>query len=134
MHFMLVIASAHDLLSCLFPYQHACAKHMAGACRLHLVLLQTILAACYCCLTVFAHSLTAKVHDWQLQIPAGVVADRFGGVHVLLAGLACWSTMTGLNPLAGYTTHPLQTLIVMRAALGLAQSVMMPSVSATAAR
>jgi MFS family permease len=79
----------------------------------------------------FPHS---QVHDWQLQIPAGVVADRFGGVHVLLAGLACWSTMTGLNPLAGYTTHPLQTLVVMRAALGLAQSVMMPSVSATAAR
>ncbi|KAL0036860.1 hypothetical protein WJX77_002503 [Trebouxia sp. C0004] len=68
------------------------------------------------------------------QIPAGVVADRLGGVHVLLAGLACWSTMTGLNPLAAYTTHPLKTLIVMRAALGLAQSVMMPSVSATAAR
>lgn len=79
----------------------------------------------------FPHS---QVHDWQLQIPAGVVADRFGGVHVLLAGLVCWSTMTGLNPLAGYTTHPLQTLVVMRAALGLAQSVMMPSVSATAAR
>ncbi|DBA75546.1 TPA: hypothetical protein ACH3X2_009106 [Trebouxia sp. C0005] len=68
------------------------------------------------------------------QIPAGVVADRFGGVHVLLAGLACWSTMTGLNPLAGYSTNPLQILVVMRAALGLAQSVMMPSVSATAAR
>ncbi|DBB03799.1 TPA: hypothetical protein ACH3X3_011103 [Trebouxia sp. C0006] len=93
-----------------------------------------IVAACWFCLTGFARSLTAKVHDWQLQIPAGVVADRFGGVHVLLAGLACWSTMTGLNPLAGYTTHPLQTLVVMRAALGLAQSVMMPSVSATAAR
>ena len=42
--------------------------------------------------------------------------------------------MTGVNPLARYTSHPLQTLVVMRAALGLAQSVMMPSVSATAAR
>ncbi|KAL3156017.1 hypothetical protein ABBQ32_013005 [Trebouxia sp. C0010 RCD-2024] len=68
------------------------------------------------------------------QIPAGVVADRYGGVHVLLTGLACWSTMTGLNPLARYTPYPLQALLVMRAALGLAQSVMMPSVSATAAR
>lgn len=78
--------------------------------------------------------LTVKADGWRLQIPAGVVADRYGGVHVLLAGLLCWSTMTGLNPLARYTTHPLQTLIIMRAALGLAQSVMMPSVSATAAR
>ena len=42
--------------------------------------------------------------------------------------------MTGLNPLARYTAYPLQALLVMRAALGLAQSVMMPSVSATAAR
>lgn len=69
-----------------------------------------------------------------MQIPAGVVADRYGGVHVLLAGLACWSSMTGLNPLARYAPYPLQALLVMRAALGLAQSVMMPSVSATAAR
>ena len=42
--------------------------------------------------------------------------------------------MTGLNPLARYAPYPLQALLVMRAALGLAQSVMMPSVSATAAR
>ncbi len=107
---------------------------MTEACRPQLVLLPDHCGSMLVCLTSSARSLMAKVHDWQLQIPAGVVADRFGGVHVLLAGLACWSTMTGLNPLAGYTTNPLQTLVVMRAALGLAQSVMMPSVSATAAR
>ena len=71
---------------------------------------------------------------WQLQIQAGVVADRFGGVHVLLTGLACWSSFTGLNPLARYSSQPLLILVGMRAALGLAQSCMMPSVSATAAR
>ena len=101
--------------------------------------------ACLACIQVYINITTAQAtaiftavpaqkHVLQLQIPAGVVADRFGGVHVLLTGLLLWSTATGLNPLARYAAKPFYTLVAMRVFLGLAQSVMMPSVSATAAK
>lgn len=82
----------------------------------------------------FDSAVTTSNHVLQLQIPAGFVADKFEGVHVLLTGLLLWSLATGLNPLARYAANPFHTLMAMRVFLGVAQSVMMPSVSATAAK
>lgn len=86
-------------------------------------------------LAIITHSTELFVKPVaQLQIPAGFVADQFGGVHVLLTGLSLWSLATGLNPMARFASNPFYTLVAMRVFLGLAQSVMMPSVSATTAK
>ncbi|KAK9806084.1 hypothetical protein WJX72_000485 [[Myrmecia] bisecta] len=68
------------------------------------------------------------------QVPCGFLADRFGGAKVLLCGLIAWSASLGLTPLARLSSSPVLALGAARAALGLAQSCMMPSISAMAAK
>ena len=69
------------------------------------------------------------------QIPAGLLADRYGGPLALTSGMILWS-------LASWTTmfvpehgvSPLVLMVALRFAVGLAQSVMMPGVSSISGR
>eukprot|EP00890_Picochlorum_soloecismus_P002707 jgi/Picsp_1/3437/NSC_06275-R1_protein len=69
------------------------------------------------------------------QMPSGVLADRMGGIHVLVLGMILWSVfLVGMG-----LTHLVQpfafvALMVLRFAVGITQSVLMPGVSATAAQ
>ena len=53
------------------------------------------------------------------QIPAGLLADRFGGPRVLLLGLVLWSAATCALPLARMSASPLAALLVARGASSL---------------
>ena len=81
------------------------------------------------------HALIWLYHR-GIQVPAGFVADRIGGPNVMLAGLALWSCFTGLMPLARAAPPSQQLLVLMllRALLGLSQSVILPSTSAAVSR
>lgn len=61
------------------------------------------------------------------QIPGGYLADRFGGKHVLAAGVVMWSTMTLLTPLAASSNIAL--LLLARALLGVGEGVAMPAMN-----
>jgi len=69
-------------------------------------------------------------------VPLGFVADRMGGPRVMLASLVAWSAVAAATPLVGAapaeSVFPL--LVGARAALGLAQSCLMPATSAMAAQ
>ncbi len=60
-----------------------------------------------------------------LQLPAGWLADRIGGLWVLAAGLLCWSLMTLLTPSAAALGF--LWLLVCRFLLGLAEGVAWPA-------
>ena len=66
------------------------------------------------------------------QIPAGLLADRIGGAHLAAAGLFAWSAACLLFARVPAAANPLAALLVARAALGLAQSCLMPAASALA--
>lgn len=66
------------------------------------------------------------------QIPAGLLADRIGGAHLAAAGLFTWSAACLLFARVPAAANPLAALLVARAALGLAQSCLMPAASALA--
>ena len=70
------------------------------------------------------------------QVPAGFMADAFGGERVILLGLVAWSLTNVATPLAaglpGGTA--LAGMIVVRAAFGVCQAAGQPSVSAVCAR
>lgn len=68
------------------------------------------------------------------QVPAGIVADRLGGPQTLCAGLIAWSIASMAMALSPFVTWPLAVILCSRAALGLAQAVMMPGVSAASAQ
>ncbi len=72
----------------------------------------------------------------RTQVPLGFVADRVGGPRVMLASLVAWSAVAAATPLVGAapagSVFPL--LVGARAALGLAQSCLMPATSAMAAQ
>ena len=65
------------------------------------------------------------------QIPAGLLADRFGGPRVLLFGLVLWSVATCALPLARLSISPLAALLVARAIFGFGSAVALPATSAT---
>ena len=65
------------------------------------------------------------------QIPAGLLADRFGGPRMLLLGLVLWSAATCALPLARMSASPLAALLVARAIFGLGSAVALPATSAT---
>ncbi|KAF8059183.1 NDK1 [Scenedesmus sp. PABB004] len=79
------------------------------------------------------------------QLPAGRLADEYGGPRVLLAGLALWSAATALTAAAGLgvggagagggaggSGAPLRVILASRALMGLASACAMPCVTATA--
>lgn len=66
------------------------------------------------------------------QIPAGLLADRIGGAHLAAAGLFTWSAACLLFARVPAAANPMAALLVARAALGLAQSCLMPAASALA--
>ncbi|GBF87543.1 hypothetical protein Rsub_00254 [Raphidocelis subcapitata] len=66
------------------------------------------------------------------QLPAGALADRFGGLRVLLFGLALWSAATALTALAT-AGGGLPAVYASRLLLGAASACAMPCVSAAAA-
>lgn len=66
------------------------------------------------------------------QIPAGLLADRLGGAHLAAVGLGLWSLACALVSLVPSSGTPFVVLLATRAALGLAQSGLMPSMSALA--
>jgi len=68
------------------------------------------------------------------QVPAGLVADRLGGPQTLCAGLIAWSIASMAMALSPFVPWPLALILCSRAALGLAQAVMMPGVSAASAQ
>lgn len=68
------------------------------------------------------------------QVPAGMLADRFGGDLLATVGLFLWSGTCMLISPAASSAAPLPALAAARAALGLAQSCIMPSVATIAAR
>jgi MFS family permease len=68
------------------------------------------------------------------QVPAGIVADRLGGPQTLCAGLIAWSVASMAMALSPFVPWPLALILCSRAALGLAQAVMMPGVSAASAQ
>jgi ACS family glucarate transporter-like MFS transporter len=62
------------------------------------------------------------------QIPAGVLARRFGPRRVLALGLVWWGVFTALTALAPpHPAHALAGLILIRVALGAGEAVMYPS-------
>lgn len=63
-----------------------------------------------------------------LQIPAGMLADRFGGKWVLGLGVLLWSVFTLLTPPAAATG--LIALVVCRFFMGVAEAVTWPSIYA----
>jgi MFS transporter, ACS family, solute carrier family 17 (sodium-dependent inorganic phosphate cotransporter), other len=66
------------------------------------------------------------------QMLGGWLADRFGGKHVLTAGVLLWSLGTLLTPAAAEISFV--ALLVMRSVLGLGESVHFPTVHSLAAR
>ena len=48
------------------------------------------------------------------QIPAGYLADRYGGVPVMIPALLLWSAATMLAPLALKTPNPLVAFLMLR--------------------
>ena len=72
----------------------------------------------------------------DVQVPLGFLADRVGGLRVMLASLVAWSLVAGATPLVAAAgrgaRYPL--LVSARAALGLCQSCLMPATSAMAAQ
>ena len=66
-----------------------------------------------------------------LQLPGGLLADRFGGKRVLGAGVALWSIATFFTPAA---TVSFALLLLMRAALGAGEAVNFPAIHSIAAR
>ncbi len=66
------------------------------------------------------------------QMLGGWLADRFGGKRVLTAGVLMWSLGTLLTPAAAKISFG--ALLVMRAGLGLGESVHFPTVHSLAAR
>jgi ACS family sodium-dependent inorganic phosphate cotransporter len=66
------------------------------------------------------------------QMLGGWLADRFGGKRVLMAGVLLWSIGTLLTPAAAEISFG--ALLVMRAVLGLGESVHFPTVHSLAAR
>lgn len=65
-----------------------------------------------------------------LQVPAGMLADRVGGAHLLAAGLLTWNAVGLLFSQVPASGSPFMALLAARAALGLAQSCLMPATSA----
>src|SRR5215469_1856245 len=66
------------------------------------------------------------------QMVGGWLADRFGGKNVLALGVLLWSLGTLLTPAAAEISFG--ALLVMRAVLGLGESVHFPTVHSLAAR
>jgi ACS family sodium-dependent inorganic phosphate cotransporter len=66
------------------------------------------------------------------QMLGGWLADRFGGKRVLTAGVLLWSLGTLLTPVAAEISFG--ALLMMRAVLGLGESVHFPTVHSLAAR
>jgi len=65
------------------------------------------------------------------QIPAGYLADRFGGIPVLIPALLLWSAATMLAPLALHTPNPLVAFLALRVIMGVASAAALPSTAAT---
>ncbi|MBS0381399.1 MAG: MFS transporter [Proteobacteria bacterium] len=65
-----------------------------------------------------------------MQIVVGWLTDRFGAARVLLAGFIVWSLAMSLSGFA----HTLATLVWLRLALGVGESVFFPASSAIVAR
>lgn len=61
-----------------------------------------------------------------LQLPAGWMADRWGGGWVLAAGVLLWSLFTALTPPAAAIS--LSVLLICRFLMGMAESVTWPAV------
>lgn len=61
------------------------------------------------------------------QIPGGYLADKYGGKHVLAAGVIVWSAMTLLTPIAASTN--IAVLLLARALLGVGEGVAMPAMN-----
>lgn len=83
--------------------------------------------------TSHAFSNTFNV-KYIMQIPAGVLADRMGGIKALLLGLFVWSSFGILMLGIPLSSSPIVALLGLRCGLGLGQSVLMPGISATAAQ
>jgi ACS family sodium-dependent inorganic phosphate cotransporter len=66
-----------------------------------------------------------------LQLPAGWLADRFGGKKVLAAGVLLWSLGTLLTPLASAS---LGMLLAARVMVGLGEAANFPTIQSLAAR
>lgn len=60
-------------------------------------------------------------------IPGGLLADRYGGKVVMAWGAALWSLATLATPWAA--GHSMGMLLLMRALMGLAEGVAMPSMN-----
>ncbi|KAI0561993.1 Major Facilitator [Gracilaria domingensis] len=61
------------------------------------------------------------------QIPGGYLADKYGGKHVLAAGVIVWSAMTLVTPIAASSN--LGLLLLARALLGVGEGVAMPAMN-----
>ena len=68
------------------------------------------------------------------QMPAGHWADKFGGLRTLMLGLLVWSLFGVVTMAVPLMASPVVALLLLRGGLGLGQSVLMPSISATAAQ
>jgi sugar phosphate permease len=64
-----------------------------------------------------------------MQLPGGLLADRFGVKRVLIASICCWSVFTAATGLAG----SLATLLLIRVLFGLSEGPFPPTASKTVA-
>lgn len=68
-------------------------------------------------------------------MPSGVLADRMGGIRVLVLGMILWSLfLVGMGITHLIPSFAFVALLVLRFAVGMMQSVLMPGVSAAAAQ
>lgn len=67
------------------------------------------------------------------QFPSGILADKIGGAHLLMVGLFLWSACNAGFAITALAASPLVAMMLVRASLGLSQSVLMPSVAAASA-
>lgn len=65
-----------------------------------------------------------------MMLPSGSLSDRFGGGRILILGTLFWSLLTFLTPFAG----TIIIMMILRALVGMGQSVAMPGISALVAQ
>ena len=67
------------------------------------------------------------------QLAAGAASDKYGGVKVLLGGLAMWSLAVAATPVSAMTSAPVMAVVASRFLFGAASGCALPASAAAVA-